>query len=27
EIGHRRKAKPCLIGTKVNVSRETLTNF
>lgn len=27
EIGHSSEAKPCLIGTKVNVSRETLTNF
>ncbi|ECL0019904.1 LD-carboxypeptidase [Listeria monocytogenes] len=27
EIGHSVDAKPCLIGAKVNVSRETLTNF
>ncbi|ARM71668.1 TPA_asm: LD-carboxypeptidase [Listeria monocytogenes] len=27
EIGHGVNAKPCLIGAKVNVSRETLTNF
>lgn len=27
EIGHSAAAKPCLIGAKVNVSRETLTNF
>lgn len=27
EIGHGRDAKPCCIGEKVNISRETLTNF